>query len=49
MAYDWERQEWRSAVAQMTEMERMQACRHTRRGLALVCPDCGDAVDRGEL
>lgn len=41
---DFEREEWRGAVAEMGEVERVQACGHTFR-LYGVCYDCGDGPD----
>lgn len=45
--HDAERDEWRSAVRQMSEVQRGQACGHTVR-VNGVCMDCGHDV-RGEL
>lgn len=47
MAYEYERDEWRSAVAQMSELQRIEACGHSGR-VRGVCLDCGHDV-RGEL
>ena len=45
--YAAERDESRCARQSMTEMERAQSCRHTRRR-GHACPDCGDDL-RGEM
>lgn len=39
-----DRDEWRSAVYQLTDAERHTNCRHTHRTSAC-CPDCGDTTD----
>lgn len=44
-AFSYERDEWRSAVAGMSELERIADCRHSARQDARPCPDCGDEVD----
>lgn len=47
MAYEWETDEWRSAVRDMSSTDRVSACGH----LAMthgVCPDC-DFTVREEL
>jgi hypothetical protein len=41
MAYEFERDEWRSAVAEMTALERVAACGHTGGRVRGVCLDCG--------
>jgi hypothetical protein len=48
MAYEFERDEWKSAVAAMSELERVQACRHSAGHVRGICPDCGHDV-RSEL
>lgn len=47
-AFDYERDEWRSAVAAMSALERVLACGHTGTRSRGVCPDCGHDV-REEL
>lgn len=43
MAYDWERDEWGAAVAELSEMERAQTCRHWwAKGY---CQLCGESAD----
>jgi hypothetical protein len=44
MAYEFERDEWKSAVAQMSELERVAACGHywNRKGM---CVYCGESAD----
>lgn len=48
MAYEFELDEWRSAVGKLSEFDRMASCRHGygRRG---VCQHCSDDEPRGEL
>lgn len=45
--YAAERQEAAAAVADLTEMQRVQTCGHTRRRRG-VCPDCGNTIDWSE-
>lgn len=40
---DFERDEWRSAVAELSEMERIDACGHYWRKGA--CIYCGEVID----
>lgn len=47
-AYDYERDEWRRAVAHSTEAELAAACGHTSRQHG-VCTDCGHRPDREDL
>lgn len=44
MTYPADIGEWRSAVRDMTEVERAEACEHTGR-TGSTCPDCGEEVD----
>jgi len=44
--HDAERDEWRSAVRGLNELQRVTACGHTVRPAEQpCCPDCGDGVD----
>lgn len=45
MAYEWERDEWRSAAWDLTELDRARDCGHiySRSG---VCTCCGDDEPR---
>lgn len=44
MAHEYERDEWGSAVAGLSELERAQTCEHAARQGARPCPDCNDEV-----
>lgn len=46
--HDAERSEWRLAVCDMSELERIQACGHSIGHVRGICPDCGHDV-REEL
>jgi ribosomal protein L32 len=47
MAYEWETEEWRDAVRDMSGIERVAACGHSAMTHG-ICPDCGFDV-RSEL
>jgi ribosomal protein L32 len=39
MAYEWETEEWRSALRPLSATERVTACGHTAMTHG-ICPDC---------
>jgi len=38
--------EWRSAVADLNEVQRINACTHTARQGSQSCPDCGTEAEK---
>lgn len=45
---DWARDEWWSALHDMSEMERATSCGHTY-SRAGICADCGDDEPRKDM
>lgn len=47
MPFEFERDEWRGAVREMTEMQRLTGCGHDyRRGVCVYCGDDEPRKDR---
>jgi hypothetical protein len=49
MAYEYEHEEWRSALRGMTEAQRVVNCGHTGRQGGENCPDCGEPPETADV